>query len=93
MYLKSIDLWSGYWPYCIADEGSPKTAFLMSYSLYKWVVMPIGLMSTPATFMQTMNNLFLNMLDFGLAVFLDDILMYSDMVKEHFTLLKKALAC
>ena len=46
----------------------------------------------PATFMHTMNNLFSDMLDSGVAVFLDDILMYLCMVKEHFTLLKKTLA-
>ena len=72
--------------------------------LYKWVIMPIGLMNAPATFMQTMNNLFSDILDSGIAVFLDDILMYSRMVDEHMliyhtrvheyiTLLEKVLAC
>ena len=36
-------------------------------------VMYMGLMNTPAMFMQTMNNLFSNMLDSSMAVFLDDI--------------------
>ena len=36
--------------------------------------MPMGLMNAPATFIQTMNNLFSKMLDSGMAVFLDDIL-------------------
>ena len=48
-------------------------------------------MNAPATFMQTMNNLFSNMLDSSIAVFLDDILMYLCIVKEHFTLLEKVL--
>ena len=51
----------------------------------------MGLMNAPATFMHTMSNLFSNMLDFGMAVFLDDILVYSCMVKEHFMLLEKVL--
>ena len=37
-------------------------------------------MNAPDTFMQTMNNLFSNVLDFGLAVFLDNILVYLHMV-------------
>ena len=53
--------------------------------------MPMGFMNIPATFMGTMNNLFSNMLDLVMALFLDDILMYSHMVKEHFTLPKKVL--
>ena len=49
----------------------------------------MGLMNTPATFMQIMNNFFTNMLNFGIAVFLENILVYLHTVKEHFTLLKK----
>ena len=87
-YFTSIDLCSGYWKCYIADEDIPKTAFLMRYGLYKWVIMPMGLTNAPATFMQTMNNLFSDMLDSGIAVFLDDILMYSGTVDEHFMLLE-----
>ena len=76
-YFTSINFCSGYWQCHIADKDIPKTTFLMRYSLYKWVVMPMGLTNAPATFMQTMNNLFSNMLDSGMAVFLDDILVYS----------------
>ena len=54
--------------------------------------MPMGLTNAPTTFMHTMNNLFSNMLDSGMAVFLNDILVYSCMVKEYFTLLKMMLA-
>ena len=50
--------------------------------------MPMGLMNAPATFMWNMNNLFLDMLDSGMAVFLDDILIYSGMVDEYLTLLE-----
>ena len=53
--------------------------------------MPMGLINAPATFMQTINILFSEMLDLFMAVFLDGILMYSYMMKEHFILLKKVL--
>ena len=79
-YFTSIDLHSVYWQCHIADEDIPKTVFLMRCGLYKWVIMPVGLMNAPAIFMQTMNNLFFNMLDSEMALFLDDILVYSHMV-------------
>ena len=88
-YFISIDFHSGYRQCHIADENILKTTFLMRYGLYKWVIMPMGLTNAPAIFVQTMNNLFLNMLDSGMAVFLNDILMYSYMVDKHFTLLEK----
>ena len=53
--------------------------------------MPIGLMNAPAIFMQMMNNLFIDMLDKGVVVFLDDVLIYSTIVEEHFELLEKGV--
>ena len=53
--------------------------------------MPMGLTNAPAVFMQTMKNLSSDMLDFGMAVFPNNILVYLSTVKEHFTLLTKIL--
>ena len=53
----------------------------------------MGLTNAPAMFMQTINNLFEDMLDQGVAVFLDDVLIYSTMLEGHFKLLKKVFAC
>ena len=55
--------------------------------------MPMGMRNAPAMFMQTMNDLFMDMLDKGVMVFLDDILIYSTIVEEHFELLEKVFAC
>ena len=38
---------------------------------------------------QTMNNLFVDLLDKRVVVFLDDILIYRNLVEDHFKLLKK----
>ena len=92
-YFTSIDLHSGYWQCHIADEDIPKNTFLTRYGLYKWVIMPMGLTNAPAMFMQTMTNLFSDMLDSGVAVFLDDILMYSGTVDKYFMLLEQVLVC
>ena len=51
------------------------------------------LINAPATFMQTMNSLSVDLLDKGVVVFLDDILMYSTIAEEHFELLQKVFAC
>ena len=55
--------------------------------------MPMGLMDAPSMFMWMMNNLLQDMLDKGVVVFLDDMLIYSTMAEEHFTLLEKVFAC
>ena len=55
--------------------------------------MPMGLTNAPAMFMQMMNNLFEDMLDQGVVVFLDDMLIYSTTLEGHFKLLEKVFAC
>ena len=44
-------------------------------------------------FMQTMNNLFVDMLNKGVVVFLDDMLIYSTTVEEHFEVLEEVFVC
>ena len=55
--------------------------------------MLMGLTNAPAMFMQTMNNLFMDLLDKAVVVFLDDILIYSTTIEEYFELLEKVLTC
>ena len=69
-----------------------KTAFLTRYGQFEWIVMPFGLCNAPATFMRTMNNLFADLLDKGVIVFLDDILIYSSTLEEHNRLLELVLS-
>ena len=54
--------------------------------------MPIGLNNVPITFMKTMNNLFIDILDKGVVFFLNKILIYSIIMKEHFELLEMVFA-
>jgi hypothetical protein len=50
-----IDFRFGYHQIMIRAEDIPKTAFMMRYGLYKYLVMSFGLMNAPAQFMYLMN--------------------------------------
>ena len=53
----------------------------------------MGLMNIPTMFIQIINNLFIDMLDKEVVVFLGYILIYSTLVEEQFKLLEKVLIC
>ena len=50
-------------------------------------------MNVPVMFMWMMNNLFEDMLDQGVVIFLDDMLIYSITADKHFELLEKVFTC
>jgi hypothetical protein len=72
-----INLRSGYHQLRIRPSDILKTTFLTKYGLYEYTVMSFGLTNAPAFFMYLMNNEFMDYLDKFVAVFIDDILVYS----------------
>jgi hypothetical protein len=69
-----------------------KTSFTCRYGTFQFTVMPFGLSTAPATFQRMMNTIFFEMLDLGVLVYLDDVLIYSKTVEEHIILLDKVFA-
>ncbi|KAG5721949.1 hypothetical protein E4T56_gene18387 [Termitomyces sp. T112] len=78
-----IDLCSGYNNVQIAPGHEWKTAFHTCYGLFEYLVMPFRMTNSPATFQYFMNDIFHNMNDVFVIVYLDDILIYSNLPVEH----------
>ena len=60
-----------------------KTAFRYQYGLFKFRVIPIGLINTPITFQAIINHILHNLLNNGVLVYINDILIYAETIKEH----------
>src|SRR5882724_7053808 len=60
-----------------------KTAFQTHYGSFKWLVMPEGFTNAPAAFQIFMNDIFVDMIDVIVIIYLYDILIYYDNISEH----------
>ena len=86
-----IDLWHAYYLVRITEGDEWKTTFRTRYGAFEWAVMPFGLTNAPAAFQCFMNDVFSDLLDVCIVVYLDDILIYSDDITQHQSHIKEVL--
>ena len=78
-----IDLRHAYNLVRIAPGDEYKTAFRTRYGSFEWLVMPFGLSNAPSAFQRFMNDVFSDLLDVCVIVYLDDILIFSEDTDQH----------
>src|SRR5882724_2764171 len=78
-----IDLRHAYHLIRLSPGDEWKTAFRTCYGSFEWLVMPEGLTNASVAFQQFMNDIFVDMIDVIVIIYLDDILIYSDNITEH----------
>ena len=86
-----IDLRHAYHLVRIAEGDEWKTAFRTRYGSFEWTVIPEGLTNAPAAFQHFMNDIFADLIDISVTVYLDDILIYSDDITEHKKIVREVL--
>ena len=90
-YFTSLDLKSGYWQVLMDETDKEKTAFACHRGLFEFNVMPFGLMSAPAVFQELMSVVLQGLSHFATA-YLDDILIYSEILTDHLLHLKEVFS-
>ena len=78
-----LDLRAGYYNVRIAPGDEWKTTFRTCYGSFEYLVMPFGLTNAPASFQYFMNDIFRDMTDDFVIIYLDDILIFSRDPDEH----------
>ena len=77
----------------IADSDEWKTAFRICYGSFEWSVMLFSLTNAPAAFQQFINDIFSDLLDVCIMIYLDDILIYLNNMSKHHQHIKQVLKC
>ena len=93
MMFSKINLQSGYHQLRIKEDDIPKTTFKMRFGHYKFIVLPFGLTNAPGLFMSLMNGVFREYLEKFIQVFIDNMLIYSQMTEDHDEHLRLVLQC
>jgi len=82
-YYTKLDIIAAFNRLRIAKGDEWKTAFRTRYGLFEYLVMPFGLTNGPASFQHYVNDALRDYLDVFCTAYLDDILIYSNTLKEH----------
>lgn len=78
-----LDLKTGFHQNRVKPEDIKKTAFNTKYGQYEYLVMPMGLCNTPATFKSLMNCIFYDFIDDFLFFCMVQLLIFSKDEKIH----------
>lgn len=87
--LSTVDLTSGYWRVPIRHEDRKYTGFMFENHTYCFQVLPFGLSTSVASFIRCINKILGPESENFIFVYVDDILVFSRNVKEHFEHLSK----
>ncbi|KAL0195064.1 hypothetical protein M9458_008636, partial [Cirrhinus mrigala] len=82
-FYTKLDLHSAYNLIRIREGDEWKTAFSTASGHYEYLVMPFGLANSPSYFQAFVNEVFRDMLNRCVIVYIDDILIFSNSFAEH----------
>lgn len=78
-----LDLKSGYYQITMSEEDKAKTAFATPLGFWEFNRMPQGVTNAPSTFQRLMEKCKCDLHLKEALVFLDDIIIFSDILEEH----------
>jgi Reverse transcriptase (RNA-dependent DNA polymerase) len=81
------------YPECVGTTPrvSSLVTFRTRYGMFEFLVLPFGLTNAPAIFMSLMNDVFREVIDKFVLVYLDDILIYCPDLETHLAHLRLVL--
>jgi len=82
-YFTKPDIKDAYHNIRIREGDEWKTTFSTKLGTYEYLVMPFGLCNAPAAFQRWINEVLMEHIDMCCIVYLDDVLIYSNTLRQH----------
>lgn len=90
-YFSLLDLKDGFHHVNVAEDSVKYTAFVTPFGQYEYLKMPFGLKNAPARFQRYVNEVLSDLIKVGtVIVYMDDFLIATDTLEEHFEVLEQA---
>lgn len=91
-WFSTLDINSAFWSIRIREKDRMKTAFVTQNGHYQWKCLPFGLKTSPAIFQRILSNIIRRGgLSEFCANYIDDIIVFSKTMEEHFQHLRKLI--
>ena len=87
----SIDLLQGFLQVPLEEGSRELTSFSTPTGHWEFVRMPFGLKGSPITFTRLVNTIFHGMLGKSIHIYMDDLLIGTNSIEEHLTILREVL--
>lgn len=82
-YMTRLDLVQAYHQFRIHPDHVPRTAMNTPLGQFSWIVLPFGLRNAPSFFSAALQRRFRHLIGRCLALFIDDLLIYSPTLEQH----------
>ena len=90
-YFIKLNLKDVYHWICIKKDDEWKTAFCTHYSHFKYIIILFKLVNASATFQTYINWVLVRLIDIFCVIYLNNILIYSEILNQHYKHVKKVL--
>lgn len=90
-FYTSLDLKNAYHRLRMHPDSESLTTFRTGFGSYQFKVVPFGLSTAPAAFQRFLQTILLEFIPLGVAVYLDDILIFSNDFDSHISTVRKVV--
>ena len=91
-YFSTLDLFSSFYQQRLSPESSVFTAFSSSFDHFEFKRVPLGLRTSPTSFMAALSRLVHSQLGQNASLYIDDLLIFHQSFEDHYNHLQAVFA-